>query len=133
MILARFQMICMFFVISNCYTLDLNLQNSEQHVYFSDTDDIKISSFEINHTNYYWFGYNLSGNLDIKEALAAEMRKYPGAKGMKKLRIRVYNKSWYSFNALPNPAALITAQFWVYFGYPLGFANKSYYITGEIY
>lgn len=133
MILARFHLICLIFFFSNCYTLDMNLQDSKHEVYFSDTEDRMISSFEITHTNYYWFGYSLAGNTDIKEAIDAEMMKYPGAKGIKKLRIRIYNKSWFSFNVLPNPAALITAQFWVYLGYPLGFANKSYYISGEIY
>ncbi|WP_232227724.1 hypothetical protein [Leptospira wolbachii] len=111
----------------------MKIENSNYDFYFSDLNNNKITDFELDQTNFYWFSYGFSSNQTIQEGIEKELKKYPGAKGLKKLKVRIYNKSWFTFSVLPNPLGLFTSGLWIYVGYPLGFTNKSYYVTGEVF
>lgn len=117
----------------NCYKLNSKISNSPYGIYFSNIPEKNITKLEIDKTYFYWFGYTLNEDKNFQELLEENLKKYPGAKGIKNLRVRFYNKSWFSLSLLPNPFGLLTSSFWIYFGYPLGFSNKSVFIEGDVY
>lgn len=117
----------------SCVTINTNIETEKYRIYYSDVNEPAITKFQVQFNNHYWFSKGFGGNKDVNNAIQEELSKYPGAKGIKNLKIRIYNNSWLTLSALPNPLALITSSVYIYIGRPLGFSNKSIFIEGDIF
>jgi hypothetical protein len=127
--------IFIFFLLSyfiNCATMKFHNGNLQKPVSYHDEIGEKLSEFEDTYTNWYWFGLDIWGNQEFDKAIEDKFKEYPSAKGIRKFRFRVYNRSYYYPSAIPNPTSFITWHL-NYFGYFLGITNKGIYIKGEIY
>lgn len=71
------------FIGFSCNSLEMKIENSNYDFYFSDLNNNKITDFELDQTNFYWFSYGFSSNQTIQEGIEKELKKYPGAKGLK--------------------------------------------------
>ncbi|PJZ86804.1 hypothetical protein [Leptospira levettii] len=117
----------------SCVTINTSIESDKYQITYSDVNEPIITKIQIQYNNHYWFSYNFKSNKDVNESIHDELKNYPGAKGIKNLKIRIYNNSWLTFSVLPNPLALMTSGLYMYLGRPLGFSNKSIFIEGEVY
>ncbi|EMY63547.1 hypothetical protein [Leptospira terpstrae] len=117
---------------SSCVSINTKIESEKYKITFSDINEPSIARFQVQFTNHYWFSYNLYRNNEVNESILNELAKYPGSKGIKNLKIRIYNNSWFTFSVLPNPLALFTSSIYMY-ARPLGFSNKSVHIEGDIF
>lgn len=125
--------ILLLFILFSCVSINTNIESEKYQIAFSDINEPVITKIQIQYTNHYWFCYNFQKNQKVDESINEELKKYPGAKGIKNLKIRVYNNSWLTFSLLPNPLSLFTAGLYLYIGRPLGFSNKSIFIEGDVF
>ncbi|WP_039926560.1 hypothetical protein [Leptospira vanthielii] len=116
-----------------CVTINTKIETDKYKITYSDINEPSITKFQVQFTNHYWFSQSLSGNKEVNEAIINELEKYPGSKGIKNLKIRIYNNSWFSLGLLPNPLALFSSSLYIYTGRPFGFSNKSILIEGDIF
>lgn len=118
----------------SCVRLDTSLNNLRKPVFYSDIQVKNFKNFEVDHTNYYFYSYTIikDNNKTVEQLLDEVLEKNPSAKGIKNLKVTIYNKSWLSYGIAPNPLGIVTSTF-ILLGNLIGFSNKSIYIKGELF
>ena len=119
-------------LIVTCMSVPIQTDQTKLIYLFNNVPAPSKHSFEVVQTQWYWFGIQL-GNTNLDRLLEMEASRVTGARGIKNLEIKVYNKTWYSYYWLPNPLAIITGTYLVVIGSVLGFTNRSYYVKGEVF
>ncbi|MBP7284349.1 MAG: hypothetical protein KBA66_22370 [Leptospiraceae bacterium] len=125
----------LFLYFVNCASTNIHVKSPEQKLIysFSDLPVETKKSFEVVETNWYWFGMKIGSGIDVDAIIRKEIYYVRDPKGVKNLKVKVFNKTWFAYSFLPNPAGIISSTYTAVIGSVLGFTNRSFHVQGEIF
>lgn len=113
----------------SCVTVaQISATNTRRPVSYTDLPFKTIKVFSRNETLHYSFGRLTSSSQTLENILDEELKKTPGARGIKNLTVRAHSSGWTSFQFLNGFGYMYQVATTLFYA-----AEKSIYVSGEIY